>query len=301
MKKIISLFLALLMVFSLISCADNKIDPPETTGNGPEVTTQPETTEAPVGEYVLRHKFADIDEVLERPEIEVDRSRLKDFYIVTEDTSSFHGKATTAYIAISVKGYGEDRTEFVINQETSMELWEDNNTITSISQIIILDNVNKTFKVCEAQSMDGVFEDIFGGSTDAETTESDNLEENLVNGFLDLFGTVFSGEYRDASERYTYEKAKMEMDSILAMYTGIGFFEFMQKNYPDVKFTKRPDEGGSFVYKTEIDGNELRFKFDRETGLFDHASYTGREHFEVTEYSFTECFHTDSDIPDIAK
>ena len=149
--------------------------------------------------------------------------------------------------------------------------------------------------------MVGVFEDIFGGSTDAETTESDNLEENLVNGFLDLFGTVFSGEYRDASERYTYEKVKMEMDSILAMYTGIGFFEFMQKNYPDVKFTKRPDEGGSFVYKTEIDGNELRFKFDRETGLFDHASYTGSEHFEVTEYSFTECLHTDADIPEIAK
>ena len=63
MKKIVSLFLVLLMIFSLISCADNRIEPPETTGNGSEVTTQPETTEAPVGEYVLRHKFADIDEL----------------------------------------------------------------------------------------------------------------------------------------------------------------------------------------------------------------------------------------------
>ena len=104
MKKIIAIVLSILTVFSFVSCADNKLDPPETTGNGPEVTTEPETTEAPVGEYVLRHKYADIDEVLDRPEIEVDRSRLKDFYMLVEDYESFRSIDNLTEMAISVKG-----------------------------------------------------------------------------------------------------------------------------------------------------------------------------------------------------
>ena len=289
MKKIISLFLAMLMTFSLFSCADNSIDPPETTGNGPEVTTQPETTEAPVGEYVLRHKFADIDEVLERPEIETDISRLRDFYTVTKSTISFRGMETASEMVISVKGYGADRTEMIFKQESSSDIRNAMQVGVSACAVIVLDNVNKTHKVYEAYSMNSdISEDIEGG---------DDVEDSM-NGIV---GSLLSGNYNDASDKYTYETAKNEIDNCLGMYTGIGFFEFMQKNYPDVKFTKRPDEGNCYVYKAQIDDNKVRFKFDRETGLFDHASYTGREHFEVTEYSFTECLHTDSDIPDIAK
>ncbi len=297
MKKLFSLLLVFAFLLSLVACADNGRDgsPADTSEKEPEATTEPETTEAPVGEYVIRHKYAEIDEVLDRPEIETDISRLRDFYTVTKDTTSFHGRESLLEIAISVKGYGTDMTELVFKQQSTAEIWEDNTMTTSASAIIILDNKNKTFKVCEAQSTSGFFDEAF------ESAEAEAGEDDIVGGILGLFGSVFNGEYRDVSDKYTYETAKESLDGLLGMYTGIGFFDFMKNNYPDVKFTKRPDEGNCFVYKTEIDGTELRFKLDRETGLFGHASYTGREHFEVTEYSFTECLHTDADIPEIAK
>lgn len=299
MKKIIAIVLSILTVFSFVSCADNKLDPPETTGNGPEVTTEPETTEAPVGEYVLRHKYADIDEVLDRPEIEVDRSRLKDFYMLVEDYESFRSIDNLTEMAISVKGYGEDRTELILKQQSSIGHDDEIQMSSSAILVIILDNVNKTFGVYRANSMGGMFEELLENTDTADT--SGTLEDEFVGGILDLFGSVFNGEYTDISYMYTYETAKSDIDNYLGMYTGIGFFEFMKNNYPDVKFTKRPDEGNCFVYKAQIDDNEVRFKFDRESGLFDHASFRHDEHIEVLEYSFTECLHTDADIPDIAK
>ena len=64
---------------------------------------------------------------------------------------------------------------------------------------------------------------------------------------------------------------------------------------------ERPMLGGNASSEVRMWPMGAHGKNRRETGLFDHASYTGSEHFEVTEYSFTESLHTDSDIPDIAK
>lgn len=266
----------------LFGCADDKTG----TGVQKDETSKQETTDTAspvpeVGEYVKVFKTAKVGDVLDSPELGVDLSKLCDFYVKTNGKINY-GMGATSDVTVSVSGYGTDNTVCFILNETEAESFG----ISAVQgKFIILNNAEKTAKVYDSYQMDM---DVLG---------NESVQEQ-INGIIAALTT--EGNFTDVSDNYTYEMAKREMDQAIAFFTGIGFVEYVtNEDYRNswMNFTKCEDEGSISVYSTNINGEEILFKINRENGLFKHASYNGVDHYSVAEYSFTECCHTADDIP----
>ncbi len=284
MRKFIAFILCLIISVSLISCKSESSNNKETTNEETtkaEITTQEETTAVPLSEYVTGEPTAEINDILTQPEIETDVTKLNNFYVKSENNSSFRGISTCTYNTLSVKGLYDDRTEFVFRQDNYSNVNNDMAVSVSATAVFIFDNVNKTAKVMMAQSMN--------------TDLSDNEDvENQMNGIFSSFLT--SGDFNDYSDRYTYDEALTYMKQILGMYSGIYFSEYLKYANPPIEFKKSADEGNCVVYYASINGESFKFKIDKETGLFKHAAYTTGDNLVVTEHSFSEHLHTEADI-----
>ena len=283
---------ACLLVGVLFGCADNKTaagkkeetEKQETSDTTANTTANDTTSPAPeVGDYVKVFKTAKVGDVLDSPEIGVNVSKLCDFYVKTNCKINY-GMGASVDMTVSVSGYGTDNTVcFILDKMASDS--EAFGMSAVQGQFIILDNKEKTAKVYNSYEMD------------MDGLGNQSAEEQIDN-ILDALTT--EGSFIDVSANYTYDLAKQEMDRYIALFCGIGFTEYVtNEEYREdwMSFTKCEDEGNVSVYSTNINGEEILFKINRENGLFKHASYNGVDHYSVEEYSFSECCHTDDDIP----
>ena len=290
MKKLLSLFLVLAIALSLASCNNGTAKPGTSTDDTTketEVTTEAETTtpEPPLGEYVKGEVTAKVGDILSVPEIEPDISKLNNFYTVSEDTSNMGRMTSTTKTVMSVKGFHDDVTEFVFKQEATSKISSDYEISACGVSVFVFDNVNKTAKYLEARSMNNdIFDDI---------GNSDDVEDQMNGIFSGILG---DGDFQDKSSWGTYDELRTYMMQILGMYSGICFSEYLKTVNPPMEFEKFKDEGNYLVYYSTVYDRSVKFKLDRETGLFDHASFTGDDHVCVVEYSFTEHLHTDEDV-----
>ena len=285
MKRFVAVALCLIISTSFVSCKIGSSVSGETfieTKKETEKVTEAVTTSAPLGEYVTGEQTAKVGDVLAKPEIETDGSKLNNFYVKSVNKSNFHGIVSNTYNTMSVKGFNEDVTEFVFLQNADSNIKNDMSVKVSVTAVFLFDNVNKSAKVMMAQSM----------NTDV-SVNNEGVEDQMDGIISSLIG---SGDFKDYSDEYTYDEARSYMKAILGMYSGIYFSEYLKTVNPPMEFKKSADEGNCAVYYTSINGESFKFKIDRETGLFQHAAYTTGDNLSVTDFSFTEHLHTEADI-----